>query len=48
MRFMRRIGDGEVTIENNEVLEYVNPSVQGENWASQFTKEAAPPEVCAK
>jgi hypothetical protein len=36
MKFVKRIGDGEITIENNDVVE-LSPQDQAEDWAKDFS-----------
>jgi hypothetical protein len=36
MKFVKRIGDGEITIENNDVVE-LSPQDQAEDWAKEFS-----------
>ncbi len=37
MKFIKKIGDGEVTIKDNEVVE-TNSSERAEIWADEFSK----------
>ena len=40
MKFVKRIGDGEITIENNDVVE-LSPQDQAEDWAKEFSVNQA-------
>lgn len=42
MKFVKRIGDGEITIEDNEVIE--KPIVdRADDWAQEFVTHQVPP-----
>jgi len=41
MKFVKKIGDGDVTIQNNEVIEKT-PGEKANDWAQEFTSQ---PEV---
>ena len=37
MRFVKKIGDGDITIKDNDVVEKT-PDEKSEEWASEFTQ----------
>ena len=37
MKFIKKIGDGEVTVQDNQVIE--NTSKTADNWASEFSQQ---------
>lgn len=39
MKFIKKIGDGDVTIKDNEVIE-TNPSEKAEIWGNDFAMQA--------
>ena len=42
MQFIKRIGDGEITIEDNKVLELSPAQKTGNAWAEEFTQNQHP------
>ncbi len=38
MKFMKKIGDGDVTVKDNEVIE-TNPMEKAEIWGSEFSRQ---------
>jgi hypothetical protein len=38
MKFVKKIGDGEITIKDNEVVEK-SPEGRSEEWVQEFTSE---------
>ena len=39
MKFIKRIGDGEITIQDNQVVE-LTPSERADHWSKQFGGQA--------